>query len=337
MASDADYELAKIRFKRLYQKAKDLKIRDDDLKKFSFVKRYKEEKLNIVSLAVKWLFIVLVVCTLVLAGVFVAVKTDVLAAKTLAEWSTIFTGIDLKTDACVYPFSESLLDVFRPPVDCSFCRGITKFDRVSQLSQQDFVEKYAYSGRPVIITDATKNWTATEKFSFEFIKSVYRKDSPVLSGDSKECQFFPYQTKFATLSDVFKMPAKMKNMEGKPWYIGWSNCDPKAANVLRKHYTRPYFLSPEMESSRTDWLFMGTPGYGAHMHIDAVQQSSWQAQIQGNKTWMLEPPPECYYECVGFQDTVKAGEIVVLDTNKWFHGTNVVGDKLSIVIGSEYD
>ena len=28
---------------------------------------------------------------------------------------------------------------------------------------------------------------------------------------------------------------------------------------------------------------------------------------------------------------------VVLDTNKWFHATHILGDELSVVIGSEYD
>eukprot|EP00118_Oscarella_pearsei_P005350 m.24544 g.24544 ORF g.24544 m.24544 type:complete len:77 (+) comp28638_c0_seq6:1475-1705(+) len=42
---------------------------------------------------------------------------------------------------------------------------------------------------------------------------------------------------------------------------------------------------------------MGSPGYGAHLHIDAVEKPSWQAQIRGQKQWILEPPPECYFEC----------------------------------------
>ena len=46
-----------------------------------------------------------------------------------------------------------------------------------------------------------------------------------------------------------------------------SNCDSAAANTLRQHYQRPYFLSQDMESSKTDWIFMGTPGYGAHIHV----------------------------------------------------------------------
>ena len=46
-----------------------------------------------------------------------------------------------------------------------------------------------------------------------------------------------------------------------------SNCDSSAANILRQHYKRPYFLPSVSESSKTDWIFMGSPGYGAHMHV----------------------------------------------------------------------
>ncbi|OPL33630.1 hypothetical protein AM593_03341, partial [Mytilus galloprovincialis] len=87
-----------------------------------------------------------------------------------------------------------------------------------------------------------------------------------------------------------------------------SNCDNSAANILRQHYTRPYFLPEFSESSKTDWIFMGSPGYGAHLHIDHVDLPSWQAQIT-----------------------------VVLDTNKWYHSTLNIGENISITIGSEYD
>lgn len=50
-------------------------------------------------------------------------------------------------------------------------------------------------------------------------------------------------------------------------YLYRSNCDSEAANELRKHYKRPYFLPEVSESSKTDWIFMGCPGYGAHMHV----------------------------------------------------------------------
>jgi hypothetical protein len=52
-----------------------------------------------------------------------------------------------------------------------------------------------------------------------------------------------------------------------PWYFGWSNCDAETAEVLRKYYDRPYFLPLASENNAVDWIFMGGPGLGAHMHV----------------------------------------------------------------------
>jgi len=49
-----------------------------------------------------------------------------------------------------------------------------------------------------------------------------------------------------------------------------SNCDSAAANILRTHYSRPYFLPDEAESSKTDWIFMGSPGFGARLHVSCA-------------------------------------------------------------------
>lgn len=46
-----------------------------------------------------------------------------------------------------------------------------------------------------------------------------------------------------------------------------SNCDPLVANQLRLHYNRPYFLPKDSEVTKMDWIFMGSPQYGAHMHV----------------------------------------------------------------------
>ena len=51
--------------------------------------------------------------------------------------------------------------------------------------------------------------------------------------------------------------------------------------MLRRYYSRPYFLPPLSESSRTDWIFMGTSGLGAHMHVNI--------QITVNLNWSNDP------------------------------------------------
>ena len=47
-----------------------------------------------------------------------------------------------------------------------------------------------------------------------------------------------------------------------------SNCDKNIGDILRQHYDRPYFLPITAENEKTDWIFMGSPGYGAPMHVN---------------------------------------------------------------------
>jgi hypothetical protein len=77
------------------------------------------------------------------------------------------------------------------------------------------------------------------------------------------------------------MPNDRWKMSGNytPWYIGWANCDKEAGQILREYYDLPDFLPANSESGKRDWIFMGTPGFGAPMHIDNVNYPSWQAQV----------------------------------------------------------
>ncbi|XP_076634798.1 uncharacterized protein LOC143348461 [Colletes latitarsis] len=235
-------------------------------------------------------------------------------------------------DKCLAELPSFTQKIFRPAEDCSICRDVQQVDRISNVVPGTFEERYAYSGRPVVITDAMTNWTAPRVFSFMFFKSLY-------DGEDANCQFFPYKTEFKSLQDVFEMDASRSLLEEgtKPWYVGWSNCDEKVGNVLRQHYQRPYFLPPTAESEKTDWIFMGSNGYGAPMHVDDVAHPSWQAQIKGQKLWILEPPRECHYNCNRLEVVVHSGEIIVLDTNRWYHQTRIVSEEMSITIGAEYD
>lgn len=59
---------------------------------------------------------------------------------------------------------SELAKVFRPPESCDYCKDITSIPRLSNLLPEEFEAEFAYSGRPVIISDATTNWTALEVF-----------------------------------------------------------------------------------------------------------------------------------------------------------------------------
>ncbi|KXJ75213.1 hypothetical protein RP20_CCG012129 [Aedes albopictus] len=233
--------------------------------------------------------------------------------------------------------NEDLQKAFRPPESCNFCREVRDVSRLANVDPNEFELNYAYAGGPVIVSDATANWTATEYFDYWFFKDIY-----ATYGKRKKaarCQFFPYQTGFRNIHEAFDLdPARVNYEPGtEPWYFGWSNCDPEILKILREHYGRPYFLPRGSENNAVDWVFMGGTGLGAHMHVDNVRLPSWQSQLKGSKEWILAPPPECYYSCNFLSVVVQTGDTIVLDTNKWYHKTNVLSGEISITVGAEYD
>lgn len=240
---------------------------------------------------------------------------------------------------CLVENNGFLIEVARPPVPCSMCKDLKSVPIEYNITTEEFVSKYAYTSIPVLIKDATSSWSAMTKFNFHYFKNLYTKVKGAFQVIEEECQFFPYSTEFQTLKDVFNMSDARANFTPgeKPWYIGWSNCHQDISAKLREHYLRPYFLPNDSESSIIDWIFMGGPGKGAFMHLDYVQRPSWQAQISGTKTWSLIPSPECESVCHPLNVTVHKGDIIIIDTNTWYHATYIHPGPVSITIGSEYD
>ena len=134
-------------------------------------------------------------------------------------------------------------NVFRPPVDCSMCRDVQDVDVLNHISPEQFAStyqifslfkiiyslskdlsfsklcllllllcSYAYSGRPVIISDALVNWTAKDTFSYNFFRSLYKTSS---SRHSRRCQFFPYKTEFRSLEEALSM--SNERFTSQPW------------------------------------------------------------------------------------------------------------------------
>ncbi|XP_072384835.1 bifunctional arginine demethylase and lysyl-hydroxylase JMJD6 [Diabrotica undecimpunctata] len=239
---------------------------------------------------------------------------------------------------CLIEMPADASKIFREPENCDFCKNITHVTKVSRISPEDFYEMYNRPAKPVVIIDAVEDWPASKTFNFQFFKSLYENIRPD-EGVRRNCQFFPYKTEFKSLSEVFKMSDSRANMVPgeKPWYVGWNNCNDNAGKILREYYSKPYFLGNHSENIAMSWIFMGGSGYGAQMHIDNVHYPSWQAQLSGRKLWKLAPPPECWHTCRQMEVEVKTGEIIAVDTNRWYHQTIVQPGEISLTIGSEFD
>lgn len=234
------------------------------------------------------------------------------------------------------------VDFCRIPVDCSECSDVRKIDEihVDDLSQELFEERYAYSNRPLVVRNVSLHWEIMEVLDYHWLKKMYSRDPGVMDKTGDECWFNKYKTQdFRNLRTVFKMPESRVQMKtGGPWYVGWAVCHEEIAEELFKLFERPHFIHPDSTPPKKPWIFIGTPGPGAHLHVDNVDLASWQVQLRGAKTWYLKSAPECWWSCHGFmQTTLYPGDVIIVNTNVWFHGTKVLGPDLSISMVNEFD
>lgn len=70
-------------------------------------------------------------------------------------------------------------------------------------------------------------------------------------------------------------------------YLDRSNCDYRIGGELRRHYARPYFLPLDAEALRTDWIFMGTPNNGAHMHVSENWEKGKGTETVRTDNWLI--------------------------------------------------
>ena len=59
------------------------------------------------------------------------------------------------------------------------------------------MDEYAYSGKPLLIKNAAKNWKAMDAFSFEFFRELQNaqfRNKYEEEVNFAECQFFPYNS-----------------------------------------------------------------------------------------------------------------------------------------------
>ncbi|KAA0202409.1 hypothetical protein HAZT_HAZT004529 [Hyalella azteca] len=75
------------------------------------------------------------------------------------------------------------------------------------------------------------------------------------------------------------------------------------------HVDKVARLSPQLFEQRRAHATFFPAIKNKNSYIDHVGKRSWQAQIRGSKTWTLEPPPECYFQCQTLSVTVHPGNI----------------------------
>jgi len=224
----------------------------------------------------------------------------------------------------------------RMPKECT-CTDVDSIDDIqaTQMTPELFKDRYLRTNRPVVVRNVSLNWEAMKVLDYSWLKAQYTKSEEILQFEAKNCFFKCYKTEeFPTLASVFTMSEeRVSDVLSRPWYVGWSVCHQPVLREIEKLIELPEFLS-DLDMLGNMWIFIGSPGYGAHLHLDDdLELPTWQAQISGVKTWFLQPPPECGGRCKKeLQTDLHPGDMIIVNTNFWFHKTRVKDQGISLVV-----
>ena len=155
-------------------------------------------------------------------------------------------------------------------------------DRRSNLSYDEFIEKYEKPNIPVILTDVVRKWPAMEKWKHrEYLAEAFQ-GLHVIVGDAP--------MRF----DSFLKYCDTNNDE-LPLYLFDKTFATKAPRLGDDYSVPDYFaedLFCVLEDKRPDykWLIMGAIKSGSSFHKDPNATSAWNAVITGSKKWLMYPP-----------------------------------------------
>lgn len=155
-------------------------------------------------------------------------------------------------------------------------------ERRSNLSVEEFIEKYEKPGIPVIIQGLSDDWIASKEWTKENLLRRY--------GDVK----FRTGSGFKlTLSNYFKYLETQ--CDTRPLYLFDQNY-PTNAKPMGEEYSIPEHFKEDLfkytgeERPPWRWILFGPAGSGAPFHIDPRGTSAWNTVLYGKKRWALYPP-----------------------------------------------
>ncbi|WP_317106222.1 cupin-like domain-containing protein [Chroococcidiopsis sp. SAG 2025] len=229
---------------------------------------------------------------------------------------------------------------------------ISAVERRSNLSYDEFIREYASVGKPVIITDAMKDWQALTKWNLNFFRSKYGT-AKVRIIDCKDKTSFSMNLAdyidYMAARDrerllyidgwrIYPYPELFEDYKVPVYFPNWLERLPK--KLLEKYY--------QLDNRE---LFIGSKDTSIGLHEDPVSQSAWLALISGRKRIFLFTPDQKHLLYDGKVDTfnpdlekfplyarttpveviLEPQEILYIPSNWWHHVKNLED---SIALGS---
>ncbi|XP_068685909.1 uncharacterized protein [Montipora foliosa] len=194
---------------------------------------------------------------------------------------------------------------------CNSCKDLLSIKRISGADQSDIAEDYLFTNTPVIVTDATEQWDAVNKFNIDFLAEMYQSNE--LLTETTGCQF---QSTSAEHENPQILLSAYKSGELTNFQAFWENCEKEPAKLFRKYYRRPYFLPPMAEATEGNFFIVSLE-QNKTLHVSWEASASWIAQIKGSSKFVLKPNEICSSICHKVFMKLYPGEILTVTNEMW--------------------
>lgn len=164
-------------------------------------------------------------------------------------------------------------------------RGV---DIVETITAGEFKKKYLIPGIPVVIKKLASEWPASDKWSWDYFKSIVGDKKVGIYNNTKSDAYTPINTAddYTTFGEYIDMIRKGP----APWRIFLFNIFSHAPQ-LTKDFTWPEHLMKSFVK-RVPMLFVGGEGSITHMHFDIDLSHIIHTQFAGRKRVLLFPYKE---------------------------------------------
>ena len=118
-------------------------------------------------------------------------------------------------------FSQHAIPEFAMKLgDCECCKNVGESLLIEDISPEEFMSKYAYSTKPLLMKGAASNWPAMDVFTFKYFQELYSKNPKSLENDATKGQFFAYSSGMEDINELMRKLDDDQSYQSK-WYIGW--------------------------------------------------------------------------------------------------------------------
>lgn len=161
--------------------------------------------------------------------------------------------------------------------------------RASEITLEQFRERFLKAGQPCVITDVVPTWPAAAKWHPDTLVDQY-------------CETLIKVNEYTADEVRVKMTMRdfliymRENKEYKPLYVFDSSFQRRAPGLLQDFGIPQYFWEDlfaaldEQHRPAFRWFLMGSARSGSPFHRDPNGTSAWNAVTHGHKRWALYPP-----------------------------------------------